>query len=92
MEAQQTLIVGPMIRKRRQELGLTQKELASRIGYKHGVFITSLEKGYPLPLSRWKEFAVALEIAPHELLRAVIEERYPDMLDFISFHQGPEST
>ena len=54
---------------RRKELGLSQEELAQRMGYRSKSSITKLEKGInDLPQSKVEELATALETTPAYLL------------------------
>ena len=54
---------------RRKELGLSQEELAQRMGYRSKSSITKLEKGInDLPQSKVEELAAALETPPAYLL------------------------
>lgn len=86
-----TQIVGPLIKENRKKLGLTQKELAAKLGYKYGNFIGMLEKGQAIfPIERWEQFAKILEIPSQEMLKAIIEERYPRMLYVLDFHDSTE--
>ena len=53
------------ILQRRLELGLSQEELAQRMGYRSKSSITKLEKGVnDIPQSKVEEFAAALETTP----------------------------
>lgn len=62
---------------RRSELGLSQEELAARMGYRSKSSITKLEKGVnDLPQSKLEELAKALETTPAYLLGA--ESALPD--------------
>jgi len=54
--------IGNLIRERRIALGLTQDELASRVGYKSGTSITRLENERDIPISKLKPIADALDI------------------------------
>ena len=57
------------IKKRRIELGLTQSQLAERLGYADKSMIAKIEKGsIDLPHSKIIAFADALNIAPEELM------------------------
>ena len=57
------------ILQRRLELGLSQEELAQRMGYRSKSSITKLEKGInDLPQSKVEELAQALETTPAALL------------------------
>ena len=53
------------VRLRREQLGLSQEELARRMGYRSRSSITKLEKGInDLPQSKVEELAPALEATP----------------------------
>ena len=57
------------VRERRAALGLSQEELADRMGYRSKSSITKLEKGVnDLPQSKLEELAAALETTPAYLL------------------------
>ncbi len=57
------------VRQRREELGLSQEELADRMGYRSKSSITKLEKGVnDLPQSKLEELAAALNTTPAWLL------------------------
>lgn len=76
------------IRNHRKELGLSQRQLGERLGYKMGNFITLIENGRaPFPVSRWLDYAQALEVQPVKLLRLVITAHFPEMLEFIEFRE-----
>ena len=50
------------VRQRRAELGMSQEELAARMGYRSKSSITKLEKGVnDLPQSKLEELAAALD-------------------------------
>ena len=53
------------IRQRREQLGLSQEELAARMGYRSKSSITKLEKGInDLPRAKLEELAAALNTTP----------------------------
>ena len=57
------------IKKRRIELGLTQTELAKRLGYADKSMIAKIEKGnIDLPQSKIEAFAEALHTTPSQLM------------------------
>lgn len=63
------MTIADKIRARRKELGMTQDELAKRVGYKSRVSINKIELGFrPLMQDRVLDFARALELSPAELL------------------------
>lgn len=63
------MTVGDRIRQRRIELGLTQTELAQRMGYTSRTSICTVEKNKEdLTTTRVKKFAEALETTPSYLM------------------------
>ena len=57
------------IRQRREQLGLSQEELAARMGYRSKSSITKLEKGInDLPRAKLEELAAALNTTPAWLM------------------------
>lgn len=63
------MTVGERIRNRRIELGLTQEELAHKLGYKSKASINKIELGIQdLPQKKIAEVAKALETTPSELM------------------------
>ena len=60
------------IRQRREQLGLSQEELAARMGYRSKSSITKLEKGInDLPRAKLEELAAALNTTPAWLMGPV---------------------
>ena len=60
------------LRLRREELGLSQEELAQRMGYRSKSSITKLEKGInDLPRAKLEELAAALDTTPAWLMGLV---------------------
>ena len=63
------MTIGDRIRMRREELGLTQKELAERLGYKTKSSITKIEAGDSnLPITKVAKIAKALEVTESYLM------------------------
>lgn len=61
--------IGKMIRTRRIQLGITQEELANKMGYKSKSTINKIEKGInDIPRSKIVEFANALNTTPMFLM------------------------
>lgn len=57
------------IKARRRELGMTQKELAKRCGYKDHTTINKMENGLvDMPLGRLRQIANALDMSFDELI------------------------
>lgn len=64
----------------REERGLSVRQLAKTLGYKQAVVLSHMATGRaPIPLDRAEQFAAALEIDPGKFLRAVLEQRHPDV-------------
>lgn len=57
------------IRKRREELHMSQRELAAKVGYKDNSTIAKMEKGLvDITIGRLKQIAAALETTPADLM------------------------
>ena len=62
-------VLSTRIRLRREELGMSQEELASRMGYRSKSSITKIEKGInDIPQNKLEDFAAALETSTAWLL------------------------
>lgn len=62
-------VVGKQIKARREELKLTQRDLAARMGYSNHSTIARIESGkIDLPQSRVAQFAEALGTTPRHLM------------------------
>ena len=63
------MTIGERIRNRRQELGMTQEELAKRLGYKSKASINKIELGIQdLPQKKIASFASVLLTTPENLM------------------------
>lgn len=62
------MTIGERIKRRREELGLTQEELAKKCGYKSRSSINKIELSRDLPLNKVKLMADALLTTPSELM------------------------
>ena len=87
MEAQtKRLVVGPFIRRRREQLGMTQLQMGKALRHRYGNFVGMIEKGQsPFPMEHWKEYADILQVPRHEFLKVVLEDLYPDTLEYLKF-------
>ena len=62
-------VIGKNIKARREELGMTQRELAAKMGYSNHTTITKIESGKnDLPQSKIAQFAKVLNTSPGQLL------------------------
>lgn len=69
------------IRARREELGISQEELAKRLGYKSRSSINKIEKGEnDIPQSKIVAFAQALQTTPERLMGWEQPTESPDIL------------
>lgn len=63
------MTIGDRIKNRRIELGMTQQELAVKMGFKTRSHISLLEQGdRNIPISKIKKLANALEVSPEYLM------------------------
>ena len=60
--------VGERIKNRRIELGMTQKELAEKVGYASKVSITNIENKRDIPMKKLKPICDALDIEVWDLM------------------------
>lgn len=71
-------VLSARIRQRREELGLSQEELAARMGYRSKSSITKIEKGInDIPQNKVEDFAAALETTTAWLLGLEAEAPAP---------------
>lgn len=76
--------VGERIKNRRIELGISQDELAQKLGYKDRSTISYIEKGGEnLPISKVKEIADALGVSPGYLMGWDDQEAVEPSLDTV---------
>jgi len=62
------MTVGERIKARREELNLTQEELARKVGYKSRSSINKIELSRDLPLRKVEKMAIALGTTPSDLM------------------------
>lgn len=73
--------IGDKIKARRIEMGLSQDELASKLGYSSRSSVSKIEKGFnDIPQSKIKAFADALDTTPAYLL-GLEDEKESETLD-----------
>lgn len=64
----------------RDQRGLSIRQLAKNLGYKQAVVLSHMATGRtPIPLDRAEQIATALEINPGKFLRAVLDQRHPEV-------------
>ena len=75
------MTVGERIKRRRDELGISQEQLAEILGYKSKTSIHKVEQGITdLPLSKVKMFAEALKTTPSYIMGWTLEEEKINLL------------
>lgn len=84
IETRATRMVAAAIKEQQRRHGLSQRDLAKRIGYKTSVVLSHIAVGrVGVPLDRVMDFARVLEIDPVVFLIAALEQKHPD-IDFRS--------
>lgn len=64
----------------RDQMGVSVRQLAKSLGYKQAVVLSHMATGRaPIPIDRADQIARALEIDPGKFLRAVLDQRHPDV-------------
>jgi transcriptional regulator with XRE-family HTH domain len=72
---------GRWLKQRRERLGLSQRELADRVGAEYYTFISQLETGRGrIPPDRYNDWARALEMRGREFVREIL--RYYDPITY----------
>ena len=84
--------IGQRIKQRREELGLTQDELAQKLGYQSRSSINKIELGRQnLTQSKIKAFASALNVTPTYLMGWASNDEHDQALIFYQkYLQAPE--
>ena len=62
------MTIGERIKARRIELGLSQEELATKVGYKSRSSINKIELSRKLPIDKVEKMALALDCQPEYLM------------------------
>ena len=71
-------MIGNIIRQRRIELGMTQEELAHKLGYKSKSSINKIEIGVNgISQSKIKDFAAALDCSPYLFIEGMEHDPVP---------------
>lgn len=84
------MAIGDQIKRRREELGLTQEELAKRLGYKSKSTINKIELGInDIPQKKIVAFADALETSVADLMEWGAKKSEPKKKKSIVFDASP---
>ena len=77
-------MIGNIIKQRRQELGMTQEELAHKMGYKSKSTINKIEMGInDVSQSKLKKFAEVLDCSPLIFIEGVAHDPIPSDIENI---------
>jgi len=80
--------IGERIKARRLELGMTQSELAKKLGYTDRASVSRVEAGQiNLPQSRIAQFAEALRVSPAYIMGWEEDKKNPATMDGMSEDQ-----
>lgn len=72
---------GAWLKEKREAAGLSQRELASRVGIEYYTFISQIEGGRGrVPAERFEAYAAALRVSPREFTMTML--RYNDPVIF----------
>jgi transcriptional regulator with XRE-family HTH domain len=82
LDSEATRLVATAVRRLQHDEGLSQRELANKLGYKTSVVLSHICIGrVPVPLDKFADFAEVLGLEPRTLLLAILEQRFPE-IDF----------
>lgn len=77
---QQRKEAGTWLRQLREEAGLTQMELASRLGFKYYAFVSQVETGFSrLPTDKVEAWAQTLGVNPRQFAQRLISFYEPEL-------------
>ena len=83
---------GKWLKERREEAGLSQRQLADRVGAEYYTFISQLETGRGrIPPDRYRAWAEALGLLPRDFVREILRF-YDPMTYAILFSDNAEDS
>ena len=72
---------GVWLREKREAAGLSQRELANKVGFEYYTFISQIEGGRGrVPPERYEIYAIALELDPRDFVMTMM--RYNDPISY----------
>jgi transcriptional regulator with XRE-family HTH domain len=75
---------GSLLRERRCELGLSQREVASRVNMEYYTFVSQIEAGKGrVPAERMHDWSIALEMEPKEFATMLLRYYDPHSYEMI---------
>lgn len=79
MQREERAEVGRWLKARREEAGLTQKDLAEKVGSVYNTFVSQIELGVGrIPPERYLEWCVALDVEPKIFALQMIKANEPE--------------
>jgi transcriptional regulator with XRE-family HTH domain len=73
-------LAGAWLKRLREEAGLTQIELASRMGFKYYAFVSQVETGFSrVPTDRMEVWAQSLGVEPREFVQRLLAFYEPEL-------------
>ena len=80
--------LGQYLRKRREELGYTQKYVATKLGFKSSQFISNIERGHAsLPLYSLKKIIALYDLEPAGVIEMILGEEKKYLNKFFSLRK-----
>jgi transcriptional regulator with XRE-family HTH domain len=74
--------VATVVRKRRNELNISQQALSDMLGYRNGQFVSNVERGLcSVPTKKVKEVAELLKLDPEDLIEAILADKEKELRD-----------
>lgn len=71
---------GAWLRNLREQAGLTQMEVATRLGFKYYAFVSQVETGFSrLPTGKIEPWAQAMGVEPRQFARRLISYYEPEL-------------
>jgi transcriptional regulator with XRE-family HTH domain len=75
---------GRWLKEQREAAGLSQRQLAAKVGADYYTFISQLETGRGrIPPDRYRDWAEALGISPREFVRSILQFYDPITFDIL---------
>lgn len=76
---------GAWLKEKREAAGLSQRELASRVGIEYYTFISQIEGGRGrVPAERFEAYAAALRVSPREFTMTMLRYNEPVIFRLLS--------
>lgn len=77
--------LGPFLREKREIKGLTQAQVAERLGYGSPQFISNIERGISrVPIKSLRYFVEVYDLRPDDLISVLLEEMKTQLLKQLS--------